>query len=356
MACWLVLETALWLMFRVLPSNIAFLDPDRWTVSLQSIRDQNPQFDPELGWIPKGSTRIGYRRHAPLEGAAIAAFGDSFTFGDEVGDSETWEARLAKRLGSDVLNYGVGGYGIDQALLRYEAYLPSAPRRHVILAFISENINRNVNVYRKFYYPKTAATFTKPRFVMSASRLTLKPNPVQALQDRDRLADGGFIRKLGSDDYWFNHRHLPTLRFPYTRLLFDRLFWRQLLPGGRVNPSDLDAAPDFTLWTDAAARDLTIAIFERFVTDAIRHGDVPVILHLPVEGEIRARQSRGELPAAVEILAPVCTARHWQCLFPVLEAGKLFPDASDLFSRGGHYNASGNDRIAAYLASALTSH
>jgi len=353
---WLLVEAGLWLTFRVLPSNVAFADPARWTIPLESIREQNPQYDAALGWKPRETTPAGDRPHPVAGDATMAAFGDSFTFCDEVGDAETWEVRLATRLRADVLNYGVGGYGIDQAVLRYEAYARSAPPRTVVLAFISENINRNVNVYRKFYYPKTQATFTKPRFVLGPDGLELLANPVRDIAERDRLADPRFVARLGTRDYWFDHRHLPTLEFPYTRVLFDRMFWRQLLPGGRVNPSDLDAAPDFTLWTDPAARDLTLAIFERFVAAATLHGDAPVILHLPVDGEIRARRARGQVPIAVEVLRAACGARNWRCLFPVLDAEALFPDADVLFSRGGHFNAAGNDRIAQFLAASLRSH
>ena len=48
----------------------------------------------------------------------ILTFGDSFTFGDEVSDDETWTYFLEKLLpGSEVINFGVHGYGHDQMLL-----------------------------------------------------------------------------------------------------------------------------------------------------------------------------------------------------------------------------------------------
>lgn len=48
----------------------------------------------------------------------ILAVGDSYTFGDEVSDWETWPAQLQKLSGRRVINGGVFGYGIDQAFLR----------------------------------------------------------------------------------------------------------------------------------------------------------------------------------------------------------------------------------------------
>lgn len=49
----------------------------------------------------------------------IQIYGDSYTFGEEVSDKETFPAQLEKIRGSTVLNFGVGGYGIDQMYLRY---------------------------------------------------------------------------------------------------------------------------------------------------------------------------------------------------------------------------------------------
>ena len=49
----------------------------------------------------------------------LACFGDSFTFGDEVQDAWCYPAMLEQRNpGLEALNYGVGAYGTDQALLQ----------------------------------------------------------------------------------------------------------------------------------------------------------------------------------------------------------------------------------------------
>lgn len=56
-----------------------------------------------------------------LSGAMpIIAAGDSFTFGDQVNNSETWPACLERRLRRPVHNAGVSGYGGAQAMLALE--------------------------------------------------------------------------------------------------------------------------------------------------------------------------------------------------------------------------------------------
>ena len=93
--------------------------------------------DQQLGWIrrenselsfPNGTTistdSLGSRRIPGVSGpATISSFGNSFTEGLEVDDGETWQAYIAKSTGRAVLNFGVSGYGPDQALLALETRL-----------------------------------------------------------------------------------------------------------------------------------------------------------------------------------------------------------------------------------------
>ncbi|NBX93928.1 MAG: hypothetical protein EBQ85_11920 [Proteobacteria bacterium] len=46
--------------------------------------------------------------------------GDSFTFGAEVNDNETWPSHLQNFSKTTVLNGGVVGFGLDQTYLLFE--------------------------------------------------------------------------------------------------------------------------------------------------------------------------------------------------------------------------------------------
>jgi hypothetical protein len=63
-----------------------------------------------------------------------------------------------------VANYGVEGYGTDQAYLRFQINKEDKSRI-IILGFLTENIIRNVNQYRR---PRQGDKFTlKTRFILS---------------------------------------------------------------------------------------------------------------------------------------------------------------------------------------------
>jgi hypothetical protein len=85
--------------------------------------------------------------------------GNSFTHGDEVIFEETWPFYLGKYMNKTFVNLGVGGYGIDQATLRY---LKSAPKSKVVLlGLISGDLDR---AYTQIYGLPRGGLKTKPIF------------------------------------------------------------------------------------------------------------------------------------------------------------------------------------------------
>jgi len=121
----------------------------------------------------RGSSEHTYEK--PAGTLRILTFGDSFTFGDEVSDDETWSSFLEKLLpGSEVINFGIHGYGHDQMLLylREEGikYHPDI----VILGFVSEDMERNMLSFRDY---------AKPRFVLEGGQLVITNMPVPRVEE-----------------------------------------------------------------------------------------------------------------------------------------------------------------------------
>ncbi len=181
---------------------------------------QYVRFDPTLGWVTSPGVRreiLGVTYRANRAGLRadreyspepspqtrrIAAFGDSFTYCHEVNLSDCWTTHLEREWsGTEVLNFGVPGYGPDQAWLRYQrdgrGYRPCA----VLIGFMVENVNRVVSRYRPFLEPTTDLVASKPRFVLAGNELVLLPNPAS---DAAQLRDPAWVeREVGPHDRWY---------------------------------------------------------------------------------------------------------------------------------------------------------
>lgn len=107
--------------------------------------------DPLLGYEPRPGYAAdgvsfddqGFRRtgEAPVKDAVLAV-GDSYTYGDEVTDSETWPAHLQRLMGRRVFNAGVSGYGIDQSVLRAEKLASGRSLSTIVVSFIADDVQR----------------------------------------------------------------------------------------------------------------------------------------------------------------------------------------------------------------------
>jgi len=68
--------------------------------------------------------------------------GDSFAFGDEVLDSETWPAALERAIDAPVVNAAVAGFGLDQSVLRAERLAPIIAPDRIVVSFIPHDVRR----------------------------------------------------------------------------------------------------------------------------------------------------------------------------------------------------------------------
>jgi hypothetical protein len=116
---------------------------------------------------------------ARTNAARVVAVGDSYTFGQCAEDDETFPAVLEARLpDTEVLNFGVMGYGQDQALLRMRRdglrYRPDV----VVFGFHSSDMPRNLLRFRDY---------GKPRFRLGEDGLVLENVPVPGPEAYRRL-------------------------------------------------------------------------------------------------------------------------------------------------------------------------
>lgn len=199
-------------------------------------------FDPELGWLRKPATRgvdrteagevafhiaaDGTRCNPGFDGAAAGTvvFGDSFAFGRLVADDHTWPHFLSHELGHHVANYGVGNYGLDQAVLRLEREIAATPARDVLIAMVPETVAR-INSYWKHYFEYGNVLAFKPVFVEEEGRFRLLPPAVRNRADFDTLTQR--LHSIRAVD--------PFYRSKFRRDMFTGLYLRVLLLGPSRN-------------------------------------------------------------------------------------------------------------------------
>ena len=154
-------------------------------------------YDKELGWVRKPNSsgidkqgdcekeysidERGARSNSKykLLPALISTYGDSYTFCREVEDNQTWQTFLSEKTQTNVLNFGVGNYGLDQALLRMKREQKNNKSKILIIAVVPETIVRIHSAWK--HYSEYGNIFGfKPRYKLTNSNIELVPNPLSS--------------------------------------------------------------------------------------------------------------------------------------------------------------------------------
>lgn len=171
--------------------------------TLRVTMNKKSSFDANLGWVPPfesekvylnlSSTGLGGRSfrpylvktyggfrntpnnwNVPLDGSKLViAFGDSFTFGVEVNDEETWPSHLQALSKLSVVNAGVSQYGLDQSMIRLKKTLETQQPKTVILSVIRESILRTQR--KKQILSGAGEWIDRPYFLKKKENLNWEP-------------------------------------------------------------------------------------------------------------------------------------------------------------------------------------
>lgn len=243
-------------------------------------------FDPTKGWalkpnlvnLPVFESKVLNSNSKGIRGGEysyertgkkrILVFGDSFTFGEEVSDNETYSYYLQEKLpSSEVINLGVHGYGHDQMLIYLKEegikYRPDI----VILGFVYEDTQRNILSFRDY---------AKPRFVLLDGQLELKNSPVPKPEE---LLEKEFYRS----------KFIDLLTILYQK-------YRQL-----------------TKLQEREAETTTTAILDEMVRVIHGIGARPVFVYLPIFNEMTI--SGTKLTREEEYFSSYCQSRRIDHLF-----------------------------------------
>ncbi len=318
------------------PDAISYLVADPvlgWTVAPGRV-SRNGLYASSREGIRSATPEVAYASHATAR--RVALVGDSYTFGLEVPFAASWGARLQQALGPaiDVLNFGVDGYGVDQAYLRFQR--DAAPWRPevAVLGFIDHDLYRSMAVYAFVSFPDWGFPFAKPRFVLADGRLRLVNVPLPdppAILARASIAELPFVDLdpgyVAADWRWRPYGHSYLARYLVSR------FPRR----DAVRPAV----------SDAAREALNRAILAAFGETSAAAGATPLVVYFPARSDFAGGDRR-------VVRAMIAALRRGGLdildLTPCLRA---VPEPALFLPGRAHYSPAGNARVADCLAPAV---
>lgn len=356
---WLILDTFAYVALRYLgeAKNVFFTIRPATSDEQISRWYKHLPFHPRWGWdiSEDQQGQFGNRKGREYERKdryQIKVFGDSFAYGAGMKESETFEYLIEEKTGWECLNYGVVGYGTDQALLKY--IHNRIKTRYTVLCILDENIERTLNICRGLSIPRMAL-LPKPRFIiMPDGSLTLLENPVKNASELEKLKDISFLQSLREHDYWakyYEKLNAPSeLRWPATLTIvlhFD-YFLRTFAKHARhiVSPT---YASHFSRWPynhlyEEGSEGIKIMfhIINQFVATAVARDEIPVVLLFPKRETLEIIQKYRKKP--YQSLVNFLEAED----YGFIDFGDVFVDKnySKYYIPDGHYSLVGNQIIA----------
>ena len=225
-------------------------------------------------WIAN-TDDFGARKGTDFDSNLVSVYGNSFAFCDEVNDDETWPFFLSNMLEKNVLNFGVGGYGTDQALLRFEKNIVDGIITPItVLTIFEDNIFRCFNMFRPFLAGPMDKAFFKPRFINYNDSLKVIKNPLFHLKDENSSAE--IIKILEKYDDWYSiHDEKIKIRFPFFINVF-KIFKNKIIQLLKSKHT-----PSYFYWHDDLKTRLMDKIINRFYKLSKLHNTIPIIIFIP---------------------------------------------------------------------------
>lgn len=182
------------------------------------------RFHNSLGWNTTGEDPYGdgiresnISKNYPLK--CGAAFGDSFTYSNDVKPEYSWTSNLSNLMKCDIRNFGVGGYSYVQSYLKYDSY---KPEEEIIIFLVYEEMLKRSLASSNYFIENISNRFIYPRPFLDRDRNIVQvPNP---------LNNKSLMNHVFKD--WYSES--PKLNFPYFLTLMRSIFF-----GPMTNPSFL---------------------------------------------------------------------------------------------------------------------
>jgi hypothetical protein len=266
----------------------------------------------------------------------ICIFGDSFTYGINNKHQETIGALLetkleARGIKTEVLNFGVISYGMDQAYLRWKKQGYRLAPQLVIFFCQLENIWRNLNFYFPLRYPGNNLPFTKPRYVLEGDSLRLLNVPC--------LSPEHSVETLAHIDQW----SLAPYENSYRACDYQ---WRLWNVSKLLSYVEARATRQLEMSRHARkAEDLCLAIIKTFHDDVVSSGARFLVIHAPVRDELATLRQLG-IRLHEPLLNEIAAISQFVPTEDEFVHRTRASSTDGLFDHTDHYSGLANDIIA----------
>lgn len=289
--------------------------------------------------IDNYGARRDYSGNARLK-PCIDVYGDSFTYGYYKA-KKAWPSLLSGLVNCRVRNFGVGGFGSDQAYIKFQ--INKNHSNIVFLNHLSENIIRNVNQYRNFIYPSERYKF-KPRYILEDNKLkliSLPKIPKEKISDylinpQNYLKHEYFIPNGPSGIQYWN--------FPYTvRILNSFKHWHIKQ---KIKNNDAKYSEFYNENHSSNGLNLTFEIMSDFYKSSKSKGLIPIVTVFPTCKDLKFFEKNNKFP--YENLINMFKRENYKFID---FGGKFVNKSNGNFNKyfqtcSGHYNEKGEALVA----------
>ena len=323
-------------------------------------------FDPELGWIrhpgtskkkehyeinKKGARMNPTHEHLPI---TISSYGDSFCFCRQNNDMETWQWYLSKMTKTNVQNFGVGNYGLDQAFMRLKREYSKNQTKVVIMAVVPSTIVRILCVWKHYNEYGNTLGF-KPRYKVIDGELKEIKNIIDSKEKFNELEK--YLSFIKEHDYFYKTKFKKEMiKFPYIYYILKN--WRRNLPliyyvlkgnkkkaMAKIHESNLKLRVD--LFRKSEPIMLFQAIVKIFVQYAKENNFKPILLIIPQKDDVEYMKKHGNY--YWEVLRFLKGDLKIIDMYQTFKIENLDYLYSDNDKYGGHPNKTANEMIAKRL-------
>ncbi len=289
----------------------------------------------------RGETNYGAKNDDVLR---IALFGSSFVLSAEVADTQTLSFLLEKELNgrgikSEVLNFGVGGYGTDQSYLLWKTKGRKYKPDLVLFGFLQNDCLDNINIFKPYLYPESRILYSKPRAYIDADSLRWSNYPTLRAEE---LQDSLLIHFEQSSFYpheYFREQYRTEKTFGeyfYTSLLVNKLLYL-------LNP-------EMYLKNNPEAQEITFQLLKQFEKEVKAIGSEFIVVQIPNIADVVSIKMKNKLPYAPFMGRLDDTFEFWRTDTLLSKT----PVQAQFSSSYQHFSADGNRRLARIICNRIT--